>query len=259
MEFSWNIFQVRQCDYVSHVESLWRPPSGPAVVLSKAVGPMRGNFLVSKFSVSSWLISSSAAAVPRVNKSSTKHTYRLEAKRQKTPTLAGPACVIHVLQCPPSEVTGGSGGRMMLTQREAAVEICNFDVVTSDHTSMLAVGGRSSLGLDQSDPPCLDRRWRVTLTRLCDLTCHAAIMLLIVPSPPFSSSTHYAYTISRPCSLAFLSGMDSTNSLSDVFTTSRDLHSWTFCVSSNLCSCDDNGNGNGNSRRSQVMMRQAQH
>ena len=185
---------------VFHVESLWRPPSGPAVVLSKAVGRCAAISLVSKFSVSSWLVSSSAAAFP----------------------------------CPPSEVTGGSGGRMMLTQREAAVEICNFDVVTSDHTSMLAVGGRSRLGLDQSDPPCLDRRWRVTLTRLCDLTCHAAIMLLIVPSPPFSSSTHYAYTISRPCSLAFLSGMDSTNSLSDVFTISRDLHSWTFCVSSNL-------------------------
>ena len=83
MEFSWNIFQARQCGFVFHVESLWRPPHGPAVVLSSAVGPMRGNFLVSKFSVSSGLISSSAAAFPRVKKSSTKHTYRLEAKRQK--------------------------------------------------------------------------------------------------------------------------------------------------------------------------------
>ena len=179
MEFSWNIFQARQCGFVFHVESLWRPPHGPAVVLSSAVGPMRGNFLVSKFSVSSGLISSSAAAFPRVKKSSTKHTYRLEAKRQKTPTLAGPACVIHVLQCPPSEVTSGSGGRMMTTLPDAAVEICNSDVVTSDHASMLAVGGCSRLGLDQSDPPCLDRRWRVTLTRLCDFTCHAAIMLVI--------------------------------------------------------------------------------
>ena len=57
--------------------------------------------------------------------------------------------------------------------------MCNSDVVTSDHTSMLAVGGRSRLGLAQSDPPCLDRQWRVTLTRLCDLTCHAAILVLI--------------------------------------------------------------------------------
>ena len=68
---------------------------------------------------------------------------------------------------------------MMTTLPEAAVEICNSDVVTSDHASMLAVGGRSRLGLAQSDPPCLDSRCRVTLTRLYDLTCHATIMLLI--------------------------------------------------------------------------------